>query len=403
MIREVLLDVGDGQGTLDSTLRMVDWPDIDGPRGGFAHVIITPVRLRADYLTPATAFAHSMYTGLIRGIEHDSADGRTTVRFASPLAWSGDEDSKGDNPIDTSGGGPITARPFWNGIGNTSVVEAWRTRSQGLTVHASVPTAATPAVSYSVDEGATGLDILRGGARGAFPTWYEFFLDPQLALHADIATNLFRGGHAVVQPWLDGPVEGGRWAIPALPADDGDVEDYTTRVRVNNGPSISGEAAWPTGRYRTIAGADVEWQRTIQSNAPANNLAAFRVADTQLRRFGPGPRHAISIGTTSPLVRLHVQPGDWVHCYVPSIGVYDTANPSYVGGRVMALVTGLRCQAIRWGVTRPMGKYMVWHDGTGLRIVDWSSHWIPESPGAELEIGALTRTFAYEPLAPAQT
>lgn len=400
-VREVLLDVGDGSLTLDHLTPTEHLPDVDDATGGFAFIAITPTRLRRGHVTPTTVFAQSMYTGLIRGVRRER--GRTEVAFCSPLVLSGDEDSKGDNPIDTSGGGSITTRPFWNGIGNTSVVEAWRTRAQGLTVHSSVPTAASPTVSYSVDEGATGLEILRRGCRGAFATWREFYLDPQLALHADVNTNLFRAGHAVVTPWFEGPLDGDRWGLPARLVDDADVEDYTTDVVVNNGGSIQGSATVGSTPYLAPDGDALVMQRTIQSNAPPNNTGATRVASTQLGRFDDA-KHSLTVRTDSRLARLHVQPGDWVHCCDPDVGVVDPAGATQVGGKVLPLVTGVRAQAVRWNVEDGQGVYRlhrITSPSPGWQVTDWSSYFVPEEPGCEIEVGDLTRTLGYQPLAKA--
>lgn len=398
-VREVLLDVGDGSGSLSERCPSTLIPDVDGPRGGFSLIAITPTRIRPDHLTAAVALAHSMYTGVLRGAKRDGATGRTDVSFVGALALLGDEDGKGKNPIDTSGGGTITSRPFHDGT-NTSWVKAAVDRSNGITKHSSIPSSAAQSRSAHVDEGATGLDILRVGARGTFSTWYEFYVDSQLALHADTKANLFRAGHAVVTPWHEGPLDGGRWGIPARLVDDADVEDRTQAVKVNNGPSITGTATdggWP---YRAPDGTTFEVQRTIASSSPPDNTGAGRVASTQLGRFDDAA-HALTVRTGSPLARLHAMPGDWLHCCDPDAGVVDPANGVQVGAKVLPLVTGVRCESMRWGVAESMGKYHLWHDGSALQVVDWSPYWIGEDPGCDFEVGALTRTLGYEPLAKA--
>lgn len=399
--REVLMDVGDFAVRLDARLPLTIRPDVDGSFGGFALCVVLPGRVPHRAVTPTGLLALARdsggYTGLVRGVKYD--DGDVEVYGVSPLALSGDEDHKGDNPIDTSGGGTITTRPFWNGAGNTSVVEAWRSRAQGLTVHASTPTAASPTASFAVDEGATGLDILRVGCRGAFSTWREFYLDQALALHADTRTNLFTAGHAVITPEADGP-DGDRWAIPARPAPDSDLEDYTTRVKVNNGPSISGEAAVGSTPYHAPDGDPVELQRTIQSNAPPSNGAAVNVATNQLGRFDAAA-NTITVRTAARGVRAHLMPGDWPWLFDPDAGLYDLAEQAFFAGRTIAPVVGVRCEALRVNVDERSGVYLVWHDGENQHVVDWSDFFVPEAPGADIEVGHIKRTLGYEPLAKA--
>lgn len=399
--REVHQDVGDFTVSLDERLPLTIRPDVDGAFGGFSLCVILPGRVPHRAVTPAGLLAIARdsggYTGLIRGVKY--AGGEVEVYGVSPLALSGDEDSKGDDPIDTSGGGTITTHPFWNGVGNTSVVEAWRTRAQGLTVHASVPTAASPTGSYAVDEGATGLDILRRGCRGPLTPWREFYLDQALALHADTAANLFTSGHAVITPEADGP-DGDRWAIPARPAPDSDLEDYTTRVKVNNGPSISGEVAVGSTPYYAPDGDPVELQRTIQSNAPPSNGAAANVATNQLGRFD-APANTITVRTAARGVRAHLMPGDWPWLFDPDAGLYDLAEQETFAGRTIAPVVGVRCEALRVNIDERSGVYLVWHDGEAQHVVDWSDFLVPEAPGADIEIGHIKRTLGYEPLAKA--
>ena len=46
---------------------------------------------------------------------------------------------------------------------------------------------------------------------------------------------------------------------------------------------------------------------------------------------------------------------------------------------------------------------MVVLDGRSQPFVDWSDHVIPENPGADIEVGQITRSLGYQPLAKATT
>lgn len=397
-VREVLMDVGDGSVRLGNLTPSDRLPDIDEANGGFALILITPTRIRPDHLTVAIALARSMYAGLILGVKRDGASGDTVVSFESALSLSGDTKDKGDNPIDTNGGGTISTRPFWNGNGNPSVVEAWRTRAQGLTVHSSATAAATPTASFHVDTPCTGLGILRLG-RLAYPTEYEFYLDGAGALHVGTGAALFRDGHAIVTPWYEGPLSDGRWGIPAQLVDDGNVEDYTTDVTLNSDrSSFTATYSVPSTPYRSpIDGDDIVTQRTQESSAPSDTDVLDRMGESLLNRTDAAT-HALSVRTSSSLARLHVAPGDWLDCCDPDAGVVDEENPVEVDGRVLPVVS-TRTPGIRWGIEDGQGVYLLWHDGVDQHLVDWSDDFVPEAAGADIEVGDLRRMLGYEPLA----
>lgn len=391
--RKVHLDQGDFSFTLGRGCARERRPDMDTHHGGFSRVIVTPGPVPPGAATAADLMAVALYTGIILGaVERD--DGTVEVSGAGPLVLLGDPDSKGKDPITNSGGVAISARPFHNGTA-TSWVNAALDRANGLT-KGTIPSAAAPTETAEVPEGATGLEILRTACRGTFSTGREFEVDDQLRLHANTKTNLFRSGHAVIGPGLDGP-DGTRWGIPATIDVDGDLEDYSTDVTVNNGPAIQGTATAASVPYFDPAGDPIEQHRTIQSQKPPTNLGADRVAQSQLNRFS-APAYRIPIKTTSPLVGQHLRPGDWPLLYDPGKGLFDLDNEIIFGGRPIAPVAGLRVSAMRHALDRGRGLYMVTHDGTDETIIDWSYDYVPEAPGCDIEVGQITRTLGYEPL-----
>lgn len=387
MIRQVLTDVGDWSIDLtpDTPRRILAYTDLDAY--GFARLVITPLHV-PTHAVAATALPEiARYTGVLRQVSTDRRSNRepTTLGGAGLAILLGDEDGKGDifeNDASVS-------RVFYDGPSNNSALKSVLDRGNGITA-GSIVTANVTARDYDLKAGDTPRKML-DLAMSLYPTKRLWRINPDGTLDAHTRANLFRTGQVAIIPGGGGR-DGDLFGIdPTTLTHARDVEDWSSRVRVNaSGLPKTGAADIAVNPYTDIDGDPLTMTRFITSQQAGSADAAGNIAETQLNRFDE-VRRALTIRCDLYDLAKHVQPGDTIYVYDPDQGLQDLTTQVHYRGEVI-FPYSIRVEAIRWPVRTGMGVYLL--VGDPADAIDLTPYVEMEDGAAsEIEVGAFSRTL----------
>jgi len=387
VIRQVLTDVGDWSIDLapDTPRRILAYTDLD--TYGFSRLVVTPLHVPTHAIAADDLPTVARYTGILRTVATDRRSNRQPISLggAGLAILLGDEDGKGDifeNDASVS-------RVFYDGPSNNSALRSVLDRGNGITDGAIVTANATSR-DYDLKAGDTPRKML-DLAMSVYPTKRLWRINPDATLDANTRANLFRTGEVAIIPGGGGR-DGDLYGIdPITFAHDRDVEDLSTRIRVNaSGVTNTGEADIVSNPYTNPAGDPLEMTRFVTSQQAGSAAAAGNIAETQLARFDE-VRRQLRITTSHYDLAKHVEPGDSIYVYDPDQGLVDTTTQVHYRGEVI-FPRSIRVEALRWPVQTGMGVYLL--VGDPAEAIDLTPYVLMEDGAtSEIEVGAFSRTL----------
>lgn len=130
-------------------------------------------------------------------------------------------------------------------------------------------------------------------------------------------------------------------------------------------------------------------QLTVESSTIDNNTDAEKVGQATLDEHRP--RRVVDVAVDAYDIGRWIKPGDYLWCFDPVNGVYDTANAVFYHG-VHPTPEKLRLYGMRWPIQNGMGVYLLAGDNAATpAVTDLTDYVVWESGATTLEVDAPRR------------